>query len=139
MTELISYKLNGYSSSLIKDAIFNLYSIALQSICPIIICISCILDVFSAGIDITSSENLETKVEFFPVNEIHLRPIFLLLSPIIIFLLLPEVDIAMATSPDDPKASIWREKRNSNPKSFPIAVSADVSVDKEIAGKAFYS
>ena len=36
-----------------------------------------------------------------------------------------------------PRASIWLEKICSKPKSLPIAVSADVSVDNDIAEKAF--
>ena len=65
--------------------------------------------------------------------------IFFLLAaliPLIKFILLPEVVIATHTSPLLPTASICLEKIYSNPKSFPIAVIAEVSVVKAIDGNA---
>ena len=49
------------------------------------------------------------------------------------FGLLPEVEMAMTTSPGRPSASIWRAKIRSKPKSLPAAVSVDVSVVSAIA------
>ena len=61
---------------------------------------------------------------------------FAVLIALITFLLLPEVVIPIATSSLSPKASICLENTKSNPKSFPIAVKADVSVANDIAGIA---
>ena len=46
-------------------------------------------------------------------------------SAAMMFGLLPEVEIAMATSPGRPSASIWRAKILSKPRSLPAAVSAE--------------
>ena len=61
---------------------------------------------------------------------------FAALRPRITFSLFPDVEMPIAMSPLEQSASICREKRLSNPKSFPIAVSADVSVVREMAGIA---
>ena len=45
----------------------------------------------------------------------------------------------MATSPEFPIASICLENKNSKPKSFPIALKAEVSVTNEIAAMAVLS
>ena len=52
------------------------------------------------------------------------------------FGLLPEVEMAMATSPGLPSASIWRAKMRSKPRSLPAAVSAELSVVKAMAAMA---
>ena len=44
-----------------------------------------------------------------------------------------EVLMPIATSPARPSASIWRANSSSKPRSLPIAVSAEVSVESEIA------
>ena len=77
---------------------------------------------------IVSSKNYTFESFFFAV-----------LIALITFLLLPEVVIPIATSSLSPKASICLENIKSNPKSFPIAVKADVSVASDIAGIALRS
>ena len=57
----------------------------------------------------------------------------------IIFLLLPDVDIAISKSPFFPIASICLEKIWSKPKSFAIAVKLDGLDANEIDGNAFLS
>ena len=70
----------------------------------------------------------------------HLSPFFFaVLKAFKTFLLLPEVVIPIATSSLSPSASICLENTKSNPKSFPIAVRADVSVTSDIAGIALRS
>ena len=101
-------------------------------------CISCILEVFFAGIEITQSQFFLKPTEFFPVKITHFIFFFLaLLSPSITFGLFPEVDIPIATSPFSPIASIWRENKYLNPKSLAIADIVEVSVTKDKAGIAF--
>ena len=62
---------------------------------------------------------------------------FEIFKALIIFKLCPEVEIANIVSPFFAIASICLEKIYSKPKSFPIAVNADVSVANEIAEIAF--
>ena len=91
-----------------------------------------------AGTEIIPSHKPFIRRVKFPVNTIHLSPFFFaVLMAFITFLLLPEVVIPIAISSFSPKASICLENTKSNPRSFPIAVMADVSVANEIAGIAF--
>ena len=55
-------------------------------------CISWILEVFFAGIEIISSQKFFNDEVFFPVKTIHFRPIFLaVLIPLITLLLFPRI------------------------------------------------
>ena len=62
---------------------------------------------------------------------------FALLSPSMTFILFPEVEIPIATSPFSPTASICLENKYLNPKSFAIAVIVEVSVTNDKAAIAF--
>ena len=53
------------------------------------------------------------------------------------FSLFPDVEIPIATSPVLPIASIWREKTLLKPRSLPVAVRTEVSVESDRAGIAF--
>ena len=55
------------------------------------------------------------------------------------FLLFPDVEIAINKSPFLPIASICLEKIYSNPKSLAIAVKLDGLDDKDMEGRAFLS
>ena len=96
------------------------------------------MNVFLAGIDMISSVTSLISLVLFPVKMMHFIPIlFANSNPLITFLLFPEVEIAIATSPFLPNASSCLEKSCSKPKSLPIAESVDVSVTKDNAGIDF--
>ena len=93
---------------------------------------------FLAGIEIISFVIFSANFVVFPVNNIVLMPLsYEYLRALITFLLFPEVDIPIATSPFFPIASICLEKIKSKPKSFPIAERDDVSVTKDNAEIGF--
>ena len=75
---------------------------------------------------------------FLPVKTIVFIWFFFANSrALITFLLLPDVEIPITTSSFWPSASSCLENKNSNPKSFPIAVRVDVSVERDKAAIAF--
>ena len=102
---------------------------------------SCILEVSSAGTSKIKSENFFICFLFGYFCFVKIIDFILFLfanfRALITFKLFPEVVIPIATSPGFPIDSICLEKISLNEKSFPIAVSAEVSVDKEIAGIDF--
>ena len=88
------------------------------------------------GIIISKSTISEINPPFFPRRAKHFIFFFFAVSIALIKLLeFPEVEIIKRISPDSPKPSICLEKTLSNPKSLLIAVNADESVVRAIAGK----
>ena len=99
---------------------------------------SCILEVSSAGTPKIKSENFSICFLFGHFCFVKIIDFifffFANFNALITFRLFPEVVIPIAISPGFPIDSICLEKISLNEKSFPIAVNAEVSVDKDIAG-----